>query len=521
MAVRADVEVRLQSSAERRGDLALVHHHRRLTHGELVDTVYRTARVLHGRGLGPGDLAVIVGGNEPEVIVARYAANLLGAGVTQPYAGLSDSARGRIVDDVDAALVLVAPGHEDEAAAVLAHALPVTSLVVDDALVDGVDASPVPCRARPGDVEQIRHTGGTTGHPKGITYTFGHHLRMLNGADAEGGVRAFLDDGGSDGDGDGDEGPSRQLVCTTIAHAAGGIADRTLAGGGSVVLLDGFDPAEMLATIERERITDLWLLPPLLHRLLDHEDLDHTDLTSLRTVVYGGAPAVPSRTAEAVRRIGRVFVQFYGQTEAGGISILTREEHDDPALLETVGRVLPTTELAVCDEDGHRLPDGATGELWARTGMAMDGYWKQPELTARTVTPDGWVRTGDVGCLDDRGYLHVVDRLGDVVVVVGGHVHTSEVENVLVEHAGVREAAVFGAPDPDGSESVHAAVVTEPGAEVGTEELAGLVARRQGPMYAPDEVAVIAEMPLTDTGKVDKKALQALQALKARPERAG
>jgi fatty-acyl-CoA synthase len=507
MAVRADVEVALQASAEHRDDPALVHHDRRLTHGDLVDAVYRTARTLRGRGLGPGDLSVIVGGNEPEVIVARYAANLLGAGVTQPYAGLSDSARGRIVDDVDAALVLVAPGHEDEAAAVLAHARPVTSLVVDDALVDGVDASPVPCGARPGDVEQIRHTGGTTGHPKGITYTFGHHLRMLAGADAEGGVRAFL--------GDGDDGPSRQLVCTTIAHAAGGIADRTVAGGGSVVLLDGFDPAEVLATIERERITDLWLLPPLLHRLLDHDALDRTDLTSLRTVVYGGAPAVPSRTAEAVRRIGRVFVQFYGQTEAGGISILTREEHDDPALLETVGRVLPTTELAVCDEDGHRLPDGATGELWARTGMAMDGYWKQPELTARTVTPDGWVRTGDVGFLDERGYLHVVDRLGDVVVVVGGHVHTSEVEHVLVEHAVVREAAVFGAPDPDGSESVHAAVVTEPGAEVGPEELADLVARRQGPMSAPDDVAVVAEMPLTDTGKVDKRALE------ARRERAG
>lgn len=490
---RADVETRLQAFSQHREDVALVHRDRRLTFGDLVDTVHRTARVLADRGLAPGDLAVIIGGNEPEVIVARYAANLLGAGVTQPYAGLSQRARGRIVDDVEAAMVLVAPGHADEAAAVLAHARPVPSLVVDEALVAGVGADPVACGARPDDVEQIRHTGGTTGHPKGITYTFGHHLQMIE-------TPAFRGMLG------GEETPGTQLVCTTIAHAAGGIADRTLAGGGTVVLLDGFEAGEVLATIERERITDMWILPPLLHRLLDHADLERRDTSSLRTVVYGGAPAVPARIAEAVRRIGRVFVQFYGQTEAGGISILTREDHDDPALLETVGRVLPTTELAVRDEHGAPVPDGATGELWVRTGMAMDRYWKQPELTARTIAADGWVRTGDVGFLDARGYLHVVDRLGDVVVVVGGHVHTSEVENVLVEHPAVREAAVFGAPDADGAESVHAAVVVDGALEPG--ELAGHVAEHQGAMAAPDAVTVIEEMPLTDTGKVDKVALR-------------
>ncbi|MEJ2884836.1 AMP-binding protein [Actinomycetospora aeridis] len=491
MAPRADVETHLHAFSQHRDDVAVVHRARRLTFGDLVDAIHRTARVLHAHGLRPGDLAVIVGGNEPEVIVARYAANLLGAGVTQPYAGLADSARGRIVDDVEAALVLVAPGHVEEADAVLAHARPVPRVVVDDALVAGVDAGPVTCGARPEDVEQIRHTGGTTGHPKGITYTFGHHLRML---EAFGGLL------------DGDRTAGTQLVCTTIAHAAGGIADRTLAGGGRVVLLDGFDPAQVLAAIERERVTDMWLLPPLLHRLLDHEDLERRDLSSLRTVVYGGAPAVPSRIAEAVRRIGRVFVQFYGQTEAGGISILTHEDHDDPELLLTVGRVLPTTELAVCDEDGARLRDGRPGELWARTGMAMDRYWKQPELTARTITEDGWVRTGDVGFLDDRGYLHVVDRLGDVVVVVGGHVHTAEVENVLVEHPAVREAAVFGAPDADGSESVHAAVVAD--APVDVTELAEHVTAHHGAMSAPQGVTVVEEMPLTDAGKVDKKALR-------------
>ncbi|WP_433801767.1 AMP-binding protein [Actinomycetospora sp. CA-084318] len=492
MAPCADVEARLDAFAEHADAPALIHHARRISHGELRDEVFRTARALDGRGLGPGAIVVLLAGNEPAGIVARYAVNLLGAGITQPYAGLSAEARGRIVDDVDAAAVLVVPGHEADADAVLAHCGPVTRIALDDALTAGVDAAPVACRARPDDVEQIRHTGGTTGHPKGITYTFGHHLRMLEHSWRP----STADEPGTEPE------AVRQLVCTTIAHAAGGIADRTLSVGGAVVLLDGFDPAEVLATIERERITDLWLLPPLLHRLLDHPDLDRTDLSSLRTVIYGGAPAVPARTAEAVRRIGRVFVQFYGQTEAGGISVLTREEHDDESLLGTVGRVLPTTELQV------RSDDGGPGELWVRTGMEFDGYWKQPELTAATRDADGWMHTGDVGYVDDRGYLHVVDRLGDVVVVVGGHVHTPEVEHVLVEHADVREAAVFGAPDDDGSESVHAAVVVEPGTHPDPDELTGLVVEKQGPMYAPEDVEFVDEMPLTDAGKVDKKALR-------------
>lgn len=492
MAPRADVEARLQAFTDHADAVALVHHDERLTHAQVRDAVFRTARALDAGGIRPGTVVVLLAGNEPAGIVARYAVNLLGAGITQPYAGLSAEARGRIVDDVEAAAVLVVPGHEDDADAVLEHCGPVPRIALDDALTAGHDAAPVACRARAEDVEQIRHTGGTTGHPKGITYTFGHHLRMLEHA-----WRPSTAD-------EADQEPEavRQLVCTTIAHAAGGIADRTLAVGGAVVLLDGFDPAEVLATIERERITDLWLLPPLLHRLLDHPDLDRTDLSSLRTVIYGGAPAVPARTAEAVRRIGRVFVQFYGQTEAGGISVLTREEHDDESLLGTVGRVLPTTELQI------RGDGGEPGEIWVRTGMEFDGYWKQPELTARTRDADGWMHTGDVGYVDDRGYLHVVDRLGDVVVVVGGHVHTPEVENVLVEHAGVREAAVFGAPDDDGSETVHAAVVVEPGAAPDPAELAGLVVEKQGAMYAPEDIAFVDEMPLTDAGKVDKKALR-------------
>ena len=498
MAPRADVEARLDAFAEHGEALALVHHDRRTTHGELRDAVYRTARALDARGIEPGSIVALLAGNSPEAIIARWAVNLLGAGATQPHEGLSPEARARIVDDVDAALVLVDPRHASTAPEVLAHARPVDVLGLGTTgpwpdlleLAAGRSTEPVTGRSRPRDVQQIRHTGGTTGHPKGISYTFGHHVRAAR-------VHAAMPY----------DREIRMLVATPVAHAGGGFSERLLATGRTtVVLQEGFDAGAFLAAVERERITDSWLLPPLIYRLLDHPDLDATDLSSLQVVVYGGAPANAGRMAEAVRRIGPVFLQVYGQTEAGGISMLTPEEHEKPELLETVGRPIPSTDIAIRDDDGAALPDGARGHLWVHTGTEMDGYWKQPELTAATIS-DGWVRTGDIGFLDDAGYLHLVDRASDVVVVVGGHVYTSELEDTLMEHDGVRQAAVFGVPDPDGVETVHAAVV--PGGTPDEDDLAEYVAERNGRMYVPSAIDVVDELPLTDIGKTDKKALRA------------
>ncbi|MEU9820602.1 AMP-binding protein [Pseudonocardia alni] len=500
-ALHSDVEDLLDALAADRGREALVHRDRRITAGELVDSVHRLAHALDGR-VEPGRVVALLAGNTPEAVVARLAVTLLGAGITQPHEGLSAAAQARIVDDVEAPLVLA---DADAAAA----AEPVLALVpgVDvlwlgphgtdtDVTAEAATAStePVRGRARPDAIEQIRHTGGTTGHPKGITYTFDHHRR---GAAMRRGTGGF---------GSGDAG-ARLLVATPVAHVGGSLADRTLTDGGTVVLQDDFEPGAYLAAVERERITHGFLLPPLIYRLLDHPDLDRTDLSSLRSLVYGGAPANPRRIAEALRRIGPVFTQFYGQTEAGGISVLTAEEHRNPDLLGTVGRPIPTTTVAITDADGRPVAPGGRGELWVHTGMEMDGYWKQPELTAATVV-DGWVRTGDVARQDADGYLHLLDRVKDMIVVVGGHVYTSELEDLLMEHPAVRHAAVFGVPDDDGTETVHAAVVTDSPAP-SPDELTGLVADRAGAMYVPDTVEFVERIPLTGIGKTDKKRLRA------------
>ncbi|MEU7167245.1 AMP-binding protein [Streptomyces morookaense] len=497
-AFRTYVEENLDALGSDPGREALIHGDRRVTAGEIRDLVYRMTRALVAQGLRRGHTVTLLSGNLPEIIAARYAANLLGCKVNHLYNKLSADVQATIVRDVETHALIVDPRLAARAAEVTALA-PVKSVLVlgpSDAGTDllelaaGESAEPFPNQARPGDVCTIRHTGGTTGHPKGICSTFGQNpfRAMEHNADV------------------------RLLVCTTLAHAAGHMADATLREGGVVVLLEDFDPAAVLAAIERERITDLFLLPPLLYQLMDHPDADRTDTSSLRCIAYGGCQSSPARIADAVRRFGPVLLQFYGQNEAGGISILTAEDHDldHPRHLQrlrSAGKPLEGVEVAIRDEDGRDLPAGEHGEICIRSERLMQGYWKQPELTAE-VLRDGWLHTGDIGFVDEEGYITVVDRLKDMIVVVGGHVYTSELEDVLNSHPEVLQSAVFGVRDADRMEQVHAVVVRVPGSGVDAERLRALVQEERGAMYVPASIVFTEALPLTDAGKPDKKRLR-------------
>jgi fatty-acyl-CoA synthase len=225
-------------------------------------------------------------------------------------------------------------------------------------------------------------------------------------------------------------------------------------------------------------------------------------------VVYGGASASPVRMAEAVEVFGPVFTQFYAQTEAGVISMLTPEDHRHPERLGTVGKVLPGVEIRIVDADGHDVPPGGSGEIVKKSdGDDARGYLNNPELTAR-VWRDGWIHTGDVGFLDADGYLHVHDRIKDMIIVVGGHVYPTEVESVLLAHPAIAAAAVFGVRDQDGTEHVHAALV--PRSPLDPDDVRSYVTERLGRQYAPTGVTVLDAIPLTDAGKPDKKLLRTM-----------
>ncbi|MGA5648222.1 AMP-binding protein [Streptomyces seoulensis] len=503
---RNPVEDILDALRENPGREALVHGEHRLSAGEFRELVYRMAWAMQAQGIERGQTVTLLSGNLPEAMAVRYAANLIGAQVNHLYSKLSAEVQAAIVADVETRALVVDPRLADRAAEITAS-VPVKSVLTlgpwdsaDDLLelAAGQSAEPFPSRAEPDDICGIRHTGGTTGHPKGICTTFRQVQETRSARPVTGE----------------ETGEHRQLVATTIAHAAGMLADAVLETGGTVVLLDDFEPAEVLRTVERERISHMWLLPPLLYQLLDHPDMAHTDTSSLRQVLYGGCQSSPTRIADAVRRLGPVLMQGYGQNEGGLISVLPQQDHDpdDPALLRTAGKILPSVDVEIRDPEGNVLPNGEHGEICVRSAMVMQGYWKQPRLTDE-VLQDGWLHTGDVGFRDDAGYLTVVDRLKDMIVVVGGHVYTTELEDLLNTHPDVLQSAVFGVRDEDRMERVHAAVLLAPGATATDGDLRALVRAERGAMYEPARITFPPALPLTDVGKPDKKELRRLASV--------
>ncbi|MGW2489222.1 AMP-binding protein [Streptomyces sp. NPDC001606] len=487
--------------------------------GEFRDQVLRLGAELAARGVGRGTTVTLLTGNTAEALTARYAANLAGARVVGLYEGMSAQVMAALMASTDCALLLV-DGRQQGPARELAGVpgtppmlrlgpggltedgpgeggLAEDTLTAEDVLAAAArrPARPMTAPVGPDDDWCIRHTGGTTGIPKGIRMRHGSYLSTL--------------DRGLAGAGD----PPRFLACTPLAHLAGILADMALYQGGSVVLRHGFEPGDVLAAIERERVTHTWLLPPLLYQLLDHPDLPGTDLSSLSRVTYGGTAASPARLRQAAKALGPVLYGLYGQaetqhiTEAGPGDV----ERTGPGGQLTVGRALPGVEIAVRDADGTTLPPGERGEVQVRSPYVMSGYWKQPELTAQ-VLRDGWVHTGDVGCVDEDGFLYLVDRIKEMIVVVGGHVYPAELEELLLGHPGVARCAVFGVRDEESVEHVHAAVVPAAGHRPSLAEIRDHVTARKGRLYAPDALHLVPDIPLTAAGKPDKRRLRSTLA---------
>ncbi|MFF4382977.1 AMP-binding protein [Kitasatospora sp. NPDC001547] len=480
----------------------------RITAGDFAAATYRLAHELIARGVTRGTTVTLLTGNTPEALSARYAAGLAGARVVNLYDGMSTPVLAEITASVDTTVLLV----DAERYADAPELLPLIDVPTVLALGPGPAGGAVPAigddvvaasahrpaeppdvRVGPEDDLSIRHTGGTTGIPKGVLSLHGPYRRVFDapvGSDPADGV-------------------PRLLAATPLAHLAGIMSDLVLQRGGTVVLQRSFEPGAVLAAIERERITDLWLLPPLLHQLLDHPTIGRTDLSSLRHVLYGGSAASATRIREALKVIGPVLFGVYGMSEAQLISLLTPQEHDRIGAggQVPVGRPAPGVEVAIRSPDGTDLPTGEQGEVHLRSSAVMAGYWKQPDLTA-AVLRDGWLNTGDVGYFDEDGYLYLSDRAKDLIIVVGGHVYPSEVEDLLVTHPAVARCAVFGVRDDQEAEHVHVAVVPAPGQRPRLDDLRAFVTDRKGRIYAPEALHLVDEIPLTPVGKPDKKRLR-------------
>ncbi len=258
-----------------------------------------------------------------------------------------------------------------------------------------------------------------------------------------------------------------------------------------------------------------FLVPTMIYVLLDFADRGKYDLTSLQNVIYGASAIAPERLKQAVETFGPIFTQLFGQTEAPmALSALSREEHivDDPdrerRIFSSAGRPTFHTRVRLVDDAGNDVTDGSPGEVVVHCANMMSGYYENPEATADTIR-NGWLYTGDIATMDEEGLLYIVDRKKDMIVSGGFNIFPREIEDVLFEHPAVRAAAVVGTPHSKWGEQVTAVVVRNPGTEVSAEELIAFVKERKGSMMTPKQVEFKEEIPLTNLGKVDKKAIRA------------
>ncbi|AJE85796.1 fatty acid CoA ligase [Streptomyces albus] len=489
----------------------------RTTAGTLYEDVYRTAAELAARGVGRGSTLAVLSGNRPEALVTRYAANLLGARVAflheVIHTQLAPEVVARIGRSVGTTLWLVDPALRDLAGSLLSQQDLAPVLFLGPGGPGGPEedlaacaarrpGTPVASAARPEDDWCIRMTGGSTGTPKNVCVTFEKYLRVVTDRAAL--MRSRPPRPGEDGE------ALCFLACASIAHSAGTTVDGVLLAGGRVVLHRGFDPGAVLDTIERERVTDVWLLSPMLGQVLDHPRAGTAGTGSLRWLGYGGHLLSPARAERAAEVFGPVLHGWYGQTEVGLICEAGPHEHRRIGRMGqiTAGRPIPGVELVVRDAAGRPLPVGEVGEIRVRSWQLMSGYWEQPALSAEVLS-DGWLRTGDAGYLDEEGYLFLCGRYKEVIKLAGSHqVFPAELEGFLLTHPDVEECMVFGVRRPDDAEEVHAAIVPAPGRTLDPAVIREFVTSRKGPLYAPSELHLLPEMPLNAVGKPDKKQVQ-------------
>jgi len=311
-----------------------------------------------------------------------------------------------------------------------------------------------------------------------------------------------------------DRGRQVMLVAAPITHAGGGFTYHVLAEGGKLVVLERPDPQAVLAAIEEHRVTKLVLPPTAIYRLLAQPNVRTVDTSSLRYLVYTAAPMAVEKLRQALDVFGPVLAQGYGLTECLGIANMRPEEHFEGGevasdhRLSACGRPsLPFCRVAVMDDGGEPLPVGERGEICARGDQVMSGYYKDPDATGRAIV-DGWLHTGDVGFMDDEGYLHIVDRKKDVIITGGFNVFPREVEDAVASLEAVEDCAVIGVPDPEWGEAVTAVVQLRSGRKVAAEEIIACCKERVGSVRAPKSVVFVDELPRSPRGKVLKRVLR-------------
>jgi long-chain acyl-CoA synthetase len=474
-----------------------------LTYGDLDERVDAAAAGLQALGVEPGDRVALVLGTSAAFAVAAYATLRAGAVMVPLLPGLAPDELRHAIADSGARTVVVGPERADDVAALRPQLPELTDLVVADADVpDGAVAfddllatAGAPATVEQGDdaVGAIVYTSGTTGRPRGAVLTRGNLA-----ANQDQSLAGRFDVGPQD----------VVLLVLPLAHiyALNVGLGASVTAGATMVLVDRFDPDVTLRTIADHGVTLVLGAPPMYVAWLESGHLDPTAFASVRLAVSGAA-ALPVQVFERFREVtGIAIEEGYGLTEAGP-SVASSSMADAPRA-GSVGLPLPDVEVRLVDDDGQDVEPGDPGEVWVRGPNVFAGYHGDPEASAAVLTPDGWLRTGDVATRDEDGFLYLVDRKKDLIIVNGFNVYPREVERVLYEDARVAQAAAFGVPHVLTGETVVAAVVPREGMTLDPDELVARCRQQLARYKCPTRVEVLAELPTTATGKIRRGALR-------------
>ena len=467
-----------------------------LTFADLDRLVTATARGLTAAGVSAGDRVALLARNGMEFVKVLYAVTRLGALVVPLHVRWTAGEVAATVLDCRAALL----AHDDAStgtATTVANALPVTRCLRiatlgerDSVAEGGASTAEELSRISLSAAHSIVYTSGTSGTPKGAVLTFGNHLWNAMGSALNLGLRE--DD--------------RWLACLPLYHVGGlAILLRSVLYGMPVILHERFEAAAVNRDIDEKGVTIISVVSTMLLRMLEERREDHPYPPSLRCVLVGGGP-VPQPLLEECARRGAPVVQTYGLTEAAS-QVTTLAPKDALRRLGSAGKPLFCTEVRIAGDDGETLPPGASGEILVRGPTVTPGYLNRPEETEAALR-GGWLHTGDVGYLDDEGYLYVRDRRDGVIISGGENVYAAEVEEVLCSHPAVREAGVTGVQDTHWGECVVATVSLRDGAHASEGDLIAFSRSRLAPYKVPKRIRFTDTLPRNAAGKLLRRKLR-------------
>jgi long-chain acyl-CoA synthetase len=509
-------ELLLRSYRRHAGRPAVEDGSRGLTYGELYDEARAVAAGLAAAGAAQGDRVMLIGLNSVDWIVVDHACHLGGFVRVAPLTRLHLKELAQIAADSDPVVLLAdrdwlersgtdfLPSTVKKIVTINGEALPGTTPFAELQATPPLAGEAVAPQQRE-DAEWLLFTSGSTGLPKGVQLSdraIGAMTRNILEAVPQ-------------------LGPDDVMLHTApLSHFSGALGLGTFAAGGLNLLHPTFELDDVVATLNTGRVSVLALVPTQIAMLTDHllqraSAGSPVDTSSLQGIVYAGSAIAPDRLARAQQLFGPIMIQFYGASESPmPMTRLRAEDHVETVgssglpRLASAGQPSRFVELRVVGPEGEPLPSGTSGEIQCRGEQVMTGYWRNPEATAEVLTADGWLSTGDVGLIDDAGYLFIVDRRKDMIVSGGFNVFPREVENVISTLPEVREVAVVGAPSDKWGEQITAVVSLQPGASLDQEKVIAHCREAIAGYKVPKSVLFVDDLPKSGVGKIQKNAIR-------------